>query len=370
MAAIDDNVVGTTSDSDFTRFLKSISLEKHQLELEQMGIQSIDHLADVTDGDDAEFAFMTKFEFRRLIREYKQFCIETGAAKTNSPSGSACGSYKTSSQSVIVKLPKSFRNFFGTRDGMGNVVVGTSGLKSKYKNLWHDRPRNPSQVLSNSFVLKMAEERFKFAKSLRDCELWCRQERATRIKLLLATSKSPAIDEWTEYYKKQSIYGQIQEIQKRFPATEAIAASQTDSVTLNIYEKLCKYQIELVRIEKFAINALHACEGQIRKPPISEEWQEPNEFYLHHLPLLQEAVEHVSTKVTALKAKVEMAAEKHKKTASHNKIQQRRQAKRAKLHAIINVTEGPGDDCHVVETSDCDGADNDSVVIENDVEEL
>ncbi|CAB4008145.1 Hypothetical predicted protein [Paramuricea clavata] len=65
-----------------------------------------------------------------------------------------------------------------------------------------------------------------------------------------------------------------------------------------------------------------------------------------------------------------MAAEKHKKTASHNKIQQRRQAKRAKLHAIINVTEGPGDDCHVVETSDCDGADNDSVVIENDVEEL
>ncbi|CAB3984216.1 Hypothetical predicted protein, partial [Paramuricea clavata] len=77
----------------------------------------------------------------------------------------------------------------------------------------------------------------------------------------------------------------------------------------------------------------------------TEEWQEPNEFYLHHLPLLQEAVEHVSTKVTALKAKVEMAAEKHKKTASHNKIQQRRQAKRAKLHAIINVTEGPGDDC-------------------------
>jgi hypothetical protein len=103
-------------------------LEKHPAKLEEMG--------------DTDFQFMTKFEFRQLIQEYKQ-CIETDTAKA--PTGSDFV-YKTSSQSIIVKLPKSFRNFFCTQDGMGNVILGMSGLKSKYKNLWHDKPCNPSQV--------------------------------------------------------------------------------------------------------------------------------------------------------------------------------------------------------------------------------
>ena len=169
-----------------------------------------------------------------------------------------------------MNLPKSFKNFFGARDGMGKFVMGMSGLISKYKNLWHDRPRNPSQVLSNSFVLKMAEERSKFSKSLRDCEIWCRQERATRIKLLLATSKSPVIDEWTEYYKKQSVYGQVHKLQKRYPTAEAIAANQSNSITINMYEKMCKFHVEILGIEEFARNALCICEGKIMKPPISE----------------------------------------------------------------------------------------------------
>ena len=46
-----------------------------------MGIQSIDHLADIKDSDDAEFVFMTKFEFRRLIREYKQYSDASSAKK-------------------------------------------------------------------------------------------------------------------------------------------------------------------------------------------------------------------------------------------------------------------------------------------------
>jgi hypothetical protein len=94
----------------------------------------------------------------------------------------------------------------------------------------------------------MAEERFKFSKSLRDCEMWCRQERATRIRQLLATSKIPVINGWTEYYKKQSVYGQIQELQKRYPTAEGIAANPTKRVTLNLYEILCKLHIELLAI--------------------------------------------------------------------------------------------------------------------------
>ena len=50
-------------------------LEKHPAKLEEMGIQSIDHLTDVKQTDDTDFQFMTKFEFRQLIQEYKQ-CIE------------------------------------------------------------------------------------------------------------------------------------------------------------------------------------------------------------------------------------------------------------------------------------------------------
>ena len=89
--------------------------------------------------------------------------------------------------------------------------------------------------------------------------------------------------------------------------------------------------------------------------------QEPNEFYLHHLPQLKEAVVHVSAKVTVLKTKVEIA--------SYIKVQWRRQ--KAKHHAN-NVTEESGNDCHMVEAfdSDSDGPENDCVVIENDVEEI
>ena len=118
------------------------------------------------------------------------------------------------------------KNFVRTRDGMGNVIVKTDSLKSQFKNLYYESPVNPTQVFSNSLTLHMAAERMKFSKSLRDCELWCRKERSKRINLLLGTSKSPTIDNWSPYYKKQSAYGIIEISKARCP--EIVALKEND----------------------------------------------------------------------------------------------------------------------------------------------
>ena len=57
------------------------------------------------------------------------------------------------------------------------------------------------------------------------------------------------------------------------------------------------------------------------------------------------------------------------KTASHNRIQQRRQREKAKLRAT-NVTKDSSTDCHAFQAFDFDGEDHDCVVIANNAEEM
>ena len=46
---------------------------------------------------------------------------------------------------------------------MGNVAVKTDALRRKFKNLWNENPQNPTQSISNSFILQLASERMTFA---------------------------------------------------------------------------------------------------------------------------------------------------------------------------------------------------------------
>ena len=146
---------------------------------------------------------------------------------------------------------------------LGNVVVRTDSLKKQFKNLWHENPQNPSQIFSNSFILHMAAERMKFSKSLRDCELWCRKERGKRVPILMATSKSPVIDTWSPYYKRLSIYGQLEDLNKKFPIAQPLLQQEVTNVSLSSYEILCKYLEGLHATHEFAKSVMQQCNNSI-----------------------------------------------------------------------------------------------------------
>ena len=75
--------------------------------------------------------------------------------------------FRTSSSSVVLTLPKVMKNFVQTCDRQGKVVVGTKSLKCQFKNLY-ESPVYPTQVFSNSFILQMSAERIKFSSSKRN----------------------------------------------------------------------------------------------------------------------------------------------------------------------------------------------------------
>ena len=166
----DANESAVNSESTFYQWLKKSSLEKHHETFVENGIKEVSHIEDVQE-EDAVSLGLSKFEVRRLFRLFAEHKNEqsTKGNEKNIPKTT----FKTSSFSVVVFLPKVMKNFVQTRDGMGNVVVKTDSLKSQSKNLYYESRMNPTQVLSNSFILQMAAERMKFSKSLRECELWC-----------------------------------------------------------------------------------------------------------------------------------------------------------------------------------------------------
>lgn len=185
-------------------WLKRASLEKYQTTFAENDITEIAHLEDVKE-EDAISLGLTKFEARRLA------CVYTDWKTTQEKS--RCGketakvgakvTYKTSTSSVVLSLPPVMKNFVETRDGMGNVVVSTGSLRSKFSNLWYESPVCPRQTISNSFILQIASERFKYSKNLRDCEPWCQKERSKRIALLFGIVKGATLDNWSPHFKKQ-----------------------------------------------------------------------------------------------------------------------------------------------------------------------
>lgn len=75
---------------------------------------------------------------------------------------------------------------------MGNLKVKTQSLKRQFSNPYFEFPVNAFQVLSNSFILKIAE-RMKFSKTLWECELCCWKEHSKRVTLLLGIAKSSTL---------------------------------------------------------------------------------------------------------------------------------------------------------------------------------
>jgi hypothetical protein len=205
-------------------------------------ITEISHIEDVSREDAGDLA-LTDIQFRRLLRVYTNYkaeqakCLEKDKAKPNPPQST----YRTSSASRIVSLPKGMKNLFHTRDGQGNVVVSAESLKGKFNNLYFEQPLNPSQIFSNSFILTMASERFKHSKTLRLCELWCRKERKTRIQLLMCLARSPTIDasSWTPYYLRCSVHSLLKLSSQRYPEV-AVLLQQESGPKKALYDPLCK----------------------------------------------------------------------------------------------------------------------------------
>ena len=238
------NIICDPEDGEDTllSWLKRASLEKYQTTFAENGITEIANLEDVKE-EDAIPLGLTKFEARRLARVYTGW-------KTTQEEKSRCGSetvkvgakatYKTSTSSVVLSLPPVMKNFVETRDGMGNVVVSAASLKSKFSNLWYESPVCPRQTISNSFILQMASERFKYSKSSCDCELWCRKERSKRIPLLFGIVKGATLDNWSPHFKKQRVLGQIEIMKKRHP--EIVSFKENERLPgKKHYDQLCKF---------------------------------------------------------------------------------------------------------------------------------
>ncbi|CAH3138041.1 unnamed protein product [Porites lobata] len=197
---------GKEGKSYFLEWLKSCSLEKYYQAFTTMGISEIGHLEDIQE-EDALALRLSHIEFRRLTRMYGEY-KQQQARKSSLQEKVSPTAFRPSSSSTVVALPKGMKGFFQTRDGLGNVLVSTNSLKRQFKNL--------------------------------ECELWCRKERAKRNDLLIAFAKSPVIDQWTPYYKKQSVYGLLQINELKYPQIVALKSSSS-APRHSHYEHLCKF---------------------------------------------------------------------------------------------------------------------------------
>jgi hypothetical protein len=99
---------------ELKQFLEKLSLDgKYELFLAN-GIKQVEHLRDIQESD-ITLLELTVFEWRRLQRETQQTLEDT----TRSVKKTSIPAYKTSTASKVISLPKTFKNFFETRDGQG-----------------------------------------------------------------------------------------------------------------------------------------------------------------------------------------------------------------------------------------------------------
>lgn len=131
---VTDDVVKEAEDvaqqSKFYIWLKSASLEKYYERFSTNGITEVCHLEDVK-ADDAASLGLSKFEQRRLARLYADYKAEKQCKQSSQGQSVEVpnkASFRTSSSSVVLTLPKVMKNFVQTRDGQGNVVVRTESL--------------------------------------------------------------------------------------------------------------------------------------------------------------------------------------------------------------------------------------------------
>ena len=221
-----------------TEFLEEF-LAKHSLstfadKMRESGITEVQHLEDVDENDAVSDFGMSKFQARRLLRafhEWKLVKTKGGVPYINAPS------LITNSKAVVVTLPPAFQGFFGTSDGGKSVIVSSKMLERKWDVLWYEKPLNPFQNASNSFILKMCESKQYMFRTQRECEAWARKERERRIELLLAVERNTK--GWTAYYMKKSIYGNISILQEKYPV---VAVLVEDNVCKADYESCALYK--------------------------------------------------------------------------------------------------------------------------------
>ena len=162
-------------DRNLLMFLESISPEQFHEVLLAQGVTMINHLEDVGEKD-AEMNFgMTKFQAKRLTREYSVWKARKSKQQTSQTfSNASQPEYNVSKSSVVIPMRTGFKTFSQTRDGHGNIVVPVNMLKNKFKSLWYGNPLNPFQQFSDTFILEMAEYtyRLQFEANLRSCEPW------------------------------------------------------------------------------------------------------------------------------------------------------------------------------------------------------
>lgn len=247
--------------------MKNASIEKHQSTFVNNGIPEVSHLEDVTE-EDAVSLGLTKYEARRLVRFYADYETKLNdesrrGSETSQVKPKAV--YKTSSSSLVISLPTAMKNSVHTRDGMGNVVVNSQSLKRQFSNLWYESPACPRQALSNSFILQMASECFRFSKSLRDCESWCRKERSQRVALLFGNVKGATLDNnWTPHLKKRSAYGQVEIMKMRYP--EIVSFKENDKLPgKKHYHHLCKFVEGCQDALSLARKNIEICQQEIEK---------------------------------------------------------------------------------------------------------
>ncbi len=259
-------VVGELIESnseDFSAFLKRTSLEDYLNVFRKQGILKIEHFQDIEEEDAAVFG-LSKFQWRRLKREFSDWKASKKSGPNKDSATSASASYKTSTSSVVLPLLPGFKNYFQTRDGQGNIVVSARSLQNKFKNLWYQNPLNPFQNFSNSFILQMAEYRMQFSKSIRECELWCRKMRQQRVTLMIAAAEPNVIRNWTPYYKAQSVWGLYQQAGERYPEIQSyLDHAEGKDIPRQLFDFLCKYNYDLEKAKTFAKESLAKCEEQI-----------------------------------------------------------------------------------------------------------
>lgn len=243
--------------SEFKTFLSKVDLHEKCCNFLTNGITRIEHLQDIKEDDIGQLN-LTVFEWRRLQREVTAWKSKVSTKETAADKPG----FKTSSASEIIALPKAFRDSFHTRDGKGHIVVSVEQLKRKFKNLWYELPLNPSQVFSNSVILKMAQERMQHEKSLRACEMWCRAQRKKRTVVMLAAAQKPVISKWTHYFKSQSIVGLCEIADVQYPAVVDFMKIKKDKSCIPpkaLYEMFGLYLVLLEEASAFSDDALGKC---------------------------------------------------------------------------------------------------------------
>lgn len=123
-----------SNNEEFLGFLKRISLEDYLNVFRKQGILKIENFQEIEEDDSTVFG-LSKFQWRRLKREFSDWKASKKSGTNKDSATTACASYKTST--VVLPLHPGFKNYFQTRDGQGNIVVSARSLQDKFKNLWY-----------------------------------------------------------------------------------------------------------------------------------------------------------------------------------------------------------------------------------------